>query len=88
MTLDYRSPLAKVQKQASVQNILTWVDSLKSMGTEAAATIDMKQTAKFLGETLGVPNNLITREILTPEIISNEVIPALEGELNVSDIVE
>ncbi len=83
VTLDYRSPLAKAQKQAGVQNILTWIESVKLMGADAVSIIDMKQAAKSLGETLGVPSDLIIREIL-PE----EIIPVIEGELDVSEITE
>jgi hypothetical protein len=62
------------------------------MGAEATATIDMKQAAKTLGETLGVPNNLILRDVLpdvlSSNLVSSDIIPALEGGLDVSEITE
>ncbi len=73
MTIDYRSPLAKAQKQSSVQNILTWVNSVTALGTEASSSINVKETAKFIGETLGVPNHLIQNEIFPISDIVEDV---------------
>lgn len=59
VTLDYRSPLARAQSAKSVQNILSWVQSVTAMGGEAAALIDMPRLAKYLADTLGIPGDII-----------------------------
>ncbi len=64
--VDYRSPLARVQAQKNVQNTLSWIGSVTAMGAEASGMVDFAQTAKFLGETLGVPGHLIRRQPASP----------------------
>ncbi len=66
VVLDYRSPLARAQGQRSVQNTLTWIDSVIAMGPEASMSVDMQRAARFLGEALGVPSDLIRKEIPLP----------------------
>jgi hypothetical protein len=61
--LEYRAPLAKAQGLAGVQNTLSWVTSVLAMGPEAAAAVDLPQTARFLGEALGVPSDLIINDV-------------------------
>ncbi len=74
--LDYRSPLARAQAQRNVQNTLSWVQSVLSMGGEAAKAIDLPQTARYLGQALGVPGDLIRNEITPPSTIQ----PVLEEQ--------
>ena len=62
VALDYRAPLARAQAQRNVQNIMNWVTTLIGMGGEAASVIDAARTARFLGEALGVPSDLIRKE--------------------------
>lgn len=62
VSLDYRAPLARAQAQKNVQNILTWVNSVIGMGSEAASVVDMPRLARFLGESLGVPSDIIRKE--------------------------
>ena len=57
--LDYRAPLARAQGQRNIQNTLFWVESVLAMGGEAGGAIDLAATARFLGEALGVPSDLI-----------------------------
>lgn len=57
--LDYRSPLAKAQGQRDVQNILTWLDSVKAMGTEASLSVNTTKTVQILADALSVPAELI-----------------------------
>jgi hypothetical protein len=63
VAVDYRSPLARSQGQRNVQNTLSWVNSVLAMGPEAASAVDLARTARFLGEALGVPSNLIRNEL-------------------------
>ncbi len=63
VALDYRSPLARSQGQRNIQNTLSWVNSVLAMGPEAAAAVDLARTARFLGEALGVPSDLIRNEL-------------------------
>jgi hypothetical protein len=66
--LDYRSPLARSQGQRSVQNTLTWITSVLAMGPEASTAIDLPQAARFLGESLGVPSDLIKKDVPIEEM--------------------
>jgi hypothetical protein len=62
VALDYRAPLARAQAQRNVQNIVNWMTTVMGMGGEAAAVIDAARAARFLGEALGVPSDLIRKE--------------------------
>ncbi|MGB4057450.1 MAG: portal protein [Alphaproteobacteria bacterium] len=61
VTVDYRSPLARAQGQRNIENTLSWIKSVSGMGAEAVAAVDMAEAARFLGEALGVPSNLIRK---------------------------
>lgn len=63
VALDYRAPLARAQAQRNVQNIITWLTTTLGMGTEAASVIDIPRAARFLGEALGVPSDIIRKDI-------------------------
>ncbi len=66
VVVDYRSPLARAQGQRNVQNTLSWINSVLAMGPEAATSVDLVNAARFLGEALGVPSDLIRKEPLAP----------------------
>lgn len=63
--IDYRSPLARSQGQRNVQNTLSWINSVLAMGPEASSSVDLAQAARFLGDALGVPSNLIRKTFIT-----------------------
>ena len=63
VALDYRAPLARAQAQRNVQNVTTWINSVLGMGGEAAKAVDSHRAAVFLGEALGVPSDLIKKDI-------------------------
>ena len=65
--LDYRAPLARAQGQRNVQNTLSWIQSVLAMGAEASTAINLPEAARFLGEALGVPSDLIRKEVLSTE---------------------
>jgi len=73
VAVDYRSPLARSQGQRNVQNTLSWINSVLLMGPEASSAIDLQAAAKFLGEALAVPSNLIRQNPVSIE----DVIPDL-----------
>lgn len=60
--LDHRSPLARAQGQRDIQNTLFWVEAAMAMGGAAAEAINLPAAARFLGESLGVPSDLIRKE--------------------------
>lgn len=62
VSLDYRAPLARAQAQRNVQNIMTWINSVLSLGTDAMSAVDAVRTARYLGEVLGVPSDLIRKQ--------------------------
>lgn len=72
VALDYRSPLARAQGQQGVQNVLTWLDSVSSLGAEATLSVDVQRTTKFLGEALGVPSDLIKKEIIPIDVLETD----------------
>jgi len=61
VALEYRSPLARAQAQRGIQNTLTWIETVLSMGKDAGDSVDKRRAATFLGEALGVPSDLIKR---------------------------
>jgi hypothetical protein len=66
--VDYRSPLARSQGQRNVQNTLSWINTALSMGPEAALAVNLPQAVRFLGEALGVPGDLVRKELPIPLI--------------------
>lgn len=72
VSLDYRSPLARAQGQRDVQNILTWLNSISSLGAEASLSVDVTQVTKYLGQALGVPNDFIKTQILPAALLEEE----------------
>lgn len=70
--IDYRSPLAKSMSQIHVQTTLDWLRSVQALGPEAMASVDLSKTARYLGEALGVPSDLMRNpEILIQTTIEN-----------------
>jgi hypothetical protein len=57
--LQYKSPLARLQAQQDVQSTLLWLETTAKMGAEAMAMVDLPATARWLGDRLGVPGQLI-----------------------------
>lgn len=70
VALDYRSPLARVQGQKNVQNILMWLETMKAMGATASLSVDVPKTVKHLADALGVPNDLIMKDIIPTDLIN------------------
>ena len=74
------TPLARAQGQRNVQNTLSWLQAVQAMGPEALAAVNLPQAARFLGDALGVPSDLIlndaqpsqTMEILNDELLAND----------------
>ena len=62
VVVDYRSPLARTQGQRNVQNTMSWISSVIAMGPEAQGAINLPAAARFLGDALGVPSDLIRKE--------------------------
>lgn len=76
--VDYRSPLARSQGQRNVQNTLGWINSVLAMGPEAAQAVDLARAARFLGEALGVPSDLIRNEL--PPLVVPQVTQSQGGQ--------
>ncbi len=75
VSVDYRSPLARSQGQKNVQNTLSWISSVLAMGPEASRSVDLPAAARFLGEALAVPSDL-----MRTEIIADASMPAMNGD--------
>jgi hypothetical protein len=76
VAVDYRSPLARSQGQKNVQNTLSWISSVLAMGPEASAAINLPAAARFLGDALGVPSDLIRKEL--PQLDLSELAQAVD----------
>lgn len=63
VALDYRSPLALAQGQKNVQNTLYWINTALALGPEASNAVDLAAAARHLGTALGVPADLIKKEL-------------------------
>ncbi len=63
VTIDYRSPLARIQGQGHVNNVLTWLNAVGNLGGDAGASVNTPKTVQFLAESLGVPSDLIKRDV-------------------------
>lgn len=59
VSVDYRSPLARSQGQRNVQNTISWLNTVLSMGAQAAQNIDLAAATRFLGEALAVPSDIM-----------------------------
>lgn len=75
VALDYRAPLARAQGQRNIQNTLSWIESVLRMGPEASAAIDLAAAARFLGDALGVPVDLIRQPVPLPPQEVSDVLP-------------
>ncbi|MCB1782393.1 MAG: head-tail connector protein [Alphaproteobacteria bacterium] len=62
VAVDYRSPLARAQGQRNVQTTLSWITSVLAMGPQAMQAIDLPAAARYLGESLAVPHDLILHQ--------------------------
>lgn len=72
--IDYRSPLARAQAQRHVNSILNWIQNVSAMGPDALMAVDLTKAAMYLGETTGVPQDLIR----DPAITLNNALSQLE----------
>jgi len=81
--VDYRSPLARSQGQKNVQNTLSWISSVLAMGPEASAAVNLPQAARFLGDALGVPSDLIRKDI--PQLDLSELTQAIQPDQTQSE---
>ncbi len=69
--LQYRSPLARSQARQDVRETLTWLEATARMGAEAMAVVDIPGAARWLGERLGVPGQLVRDLDLPPALLES-----------------
>lgn len=70
--LDFRSPLARAQGQRDTQNTISWITTVLSLGGDAPNAVDLPRIARFLGEAMGVPSDLIRTELPQSTLQSNQ----------------
>jgi hypothetical protein len=75
--IDFRSPLARAQGQRHIQTTLSWLQSVQAMGPEGLAAVDLGKTARYLGEALGVPSDLMR----DPEVMLKNVLETIQTQL-------
>lgn len=79
VALEYRSPQARYQAQQSIQNTLVWLDAVRALGPQAIAAVDQVAAARWLGRSLGVPEELMAAPqppADTPESDGGRAVPA------------
>jgi len=59
VALQHRAPLAQAQARRDAGGTLTWLQTVLSLGPEAAATVDAGATARWLAERFAVPPDLL-----------------------------
>ncbi len=57
--LRYRSPLAEAQRRADAQSALQWVQTVAALGPEAMAAVDLPAFARWFGQQMAVPGELL-----------------------------
>lgn len=57
--LQYKSPLALAQSRHSVENVVQWAQMLSRLGNDGMSLINAKEAAKWLANSLSVPQNLL-----------------------------
>ena len=67
--LQYKSPLARSQARQDVRETLMWLEATAQMGAEATAVVDIPAAARWLGERLGVPGQLVRDLELPPALL-------------------
>ncbi len=56
-----RAPLARIQARDDVRDVMMWLDTVTKLGPQAAQTVDLAGTARWLAAQLGVPDELTSR---------------------------
>jgi hypothetical protein len=79
VAVDYRSPLARAQGQRNIQNTLSWINTVMTMGPEAVQTVDTIKAANFIAQALGVPAHLVRKELPLASLAAQ----TSEGDINV-----
>ncbi len=72
VAVDYRSPLARAQGQRNIQNTLSWLNTVFTMGDQAISNIDIPAAIRFLGDALAVPSNLMRSETISELSVKSE----------------
>ena len=80
--IDYRSPLSRMHGQGHVRNVLTFLNTVLTMGPEAAVNIDIPKTTKFLADAMGIPKDLIAQQIIP------EITPQSLGDIDINQIAQ
>lgn len=60
--LQLRAPLAQLQAQKDVANTVGWIERVAALGDVGLTTVDLAGAARWIGETMGVPAELIRPE--------------------------
>jgi hypothetical protein len=60
--LQLRAPLAQLQAQKDVANTVSWIERVAALGDVGLSTVDLAGAARWIGETMGVPAELIRPE--------------------------
>ena len=66
VALEYKAAPARYQAQQDAQNTILWLNVVKELGVQGTAVIDQGATARWLGQALGVPGELMRSPDETP----------------------
>ena len=75
--LRYRSPLAEAQRRADAQSALQWIQTVAALGPEAMGAVDLAAFARWFGEQMSVPSQLMRPALPTEADILADVAAAL-----------
>jgi hypothetical protein len=69
--LKYKSPLAQLQSNRDALNTVNWMSYVTALGDEATQAVNMREVARWLGETLNVPQQLMYSD---EQILENQLV--------------
>lgn len=59
VVLEYKAAPARYQAQQDAQNTLLWLNAVKELGAQGMAVVDQAAAARWLGQALGVPGEIM-----------------------------
>ncbi len=66
VVLEYKAAPARYQAQQDAQNTMLWLNVVKELGAEGMAVVDQGAAARWLGQALGVPGEIMRSIDETP----------------------
>lgn len=85
VVLEYKAAPARYQAQQDAQNTMLWLNVVKELGAQGMAVVDQGAAARWLGQALGVPGEIMRCPDETPfdAVAAGDLLrsPAVAGSL-------